>query len=391
MPRGAKSRHKGNTPFKRGKIQTKLFPVGSLGATSSRHNRYSSLSSMEDLDEISESNIAPEVKTYKPPPIVTDINIPLKEIQHILGSDCIYKRTSIGTKIFPQTTEKYNFCVNALKENKIEFHSFNSKENRLYTTFLYGLPKLNISDIQAELVNSNLDPKCITEVTTKFSSENDAVYKVQFLRKTFNPKSLHNIKTICNVVINWKKNNPKKNNKPTQCWNCLMYGHGGEHCSRKSVCMTCAKDHSTNVCPFTKNNKKPAVFACFNCKKHGYEKTDHAANDINCPLRALYLEIRSKVTSRNQKRVKVSQQRTHYNTVPTGNHTSSNTFHQSGFSQNNIRSYARVTRDHNQDLFSIDQLFDIFTSSLEELSRCTTKVQQISVVMSLLKYAHDIK
>ena len=90
----------------------------------------------------------------------------------------------------------------------IEFHTFNSKENRLHTVFLYGLPKISIEDMEAY----NLTPSAITEINTRFSSVNNAVYKVQFTRKNFNPKSLNNVTAICNVI--------EKRDNPTQCWNC---------------------------------------------------------------------------------------------------------------------------------------------------------------------------
>lgn len=395
MPRGARTlgRPKGKTPFKKKlKTQYTSFNTDTLGAsTSSRYNRFSSLSSLEDMDDTPQTNINQVVRPYKPPPIVSDINISLREIQHILGNDCVYKRTSIGTKIFPQTQEKYAFCIEALKENKIEFHSFNSKENRLYTTFLYGLPRLDPKDIVAELTNYNLSPTSISEVKTRYSSANDAVYKVQFVRKTFNPSSLHNVKTISNVIITWKKSKQKRSDKPTQCWKCLMYGHGGEHCNRQPACMTCAKPHFTNDCPLTKDNKRPAAFSCFNCKKHGKERSDHSANDVKCPLRALYLEIRTNATNRQSKRVNKTHLRSHSSNVPLNAQPNENSSSNAGNSRNNGRSYAGVSREVNNDLFNIDQLFNIFTSALDELSRCTTKVQQIQVVMSLLKYAHDIK
>ena len=33
----------------------------------------------------------------------------------------------------------------------------------------------------------------------------------------------------------------------------------------------------------------------------------------------------------------------------------------------------------NSDLFSVDELFNIFTTALHDLSKCTTKIQQIQI------------
>lgn len=227
---------------------------------------------------------------------------------------------------------------------------------------------------------------------TRFSSANDAVYKVQFSRNSFNPSALRNIKSICSVIINWKRHKPKKNEKPTQCWNCLMYGHGGEHCNRKSACMICANQHKTDDCPLSKNDKRLVAFTCFNCKKNGETRFDHSANDINCPWRAHYLEARAKATTNNQtKRLSSRRMNSFVNNVSdypavNGTHTSvraSQYRHQNSYSQ-------QLKSNHN-DLFNIDELFNIFTSAMDELSKCTNKVQQIHVVMNMVKYAYDVK
>ncbi|XP_046805480.1 uncharacterized protein LOC124419548 [Lucilia cuprina] len=317
---------------------------------------------------------------------------PPTEIQNLLGKDCMYKRTSIGTNIFPPSIEVYECCKQILRENQIEFHSYNPKENRLYTTFLYGLPQIKTDDIMAELKSYNLIPSSVTEVNTKFSSSNNAVYKVQFTRKTFNPESLKKIRTISNVIISWKKYKPK-NDKPTQCWNCLMYGHGGEHCFRLPACMICANDHHTKDCPYNSNDKSPAAFSCFNCKKYGKERIDHSANVINCPLRSLYLETRARATSKSfQRNNRRNQSDTfHYNNADfpnivsntVNNNKNNNVFH-------NKPTYANQLKSNN-DIFSIDELFDIFSKTMEDLSRCTSKVQQIQVVMSMVKYAYGLR
>lgn len=297
MARGAKSKSRYKNHLAESKMMKQQTSPGnsySNNASTSR-NRFSPLSDLIDMDAAPSSNLS-VVKQQKPPPIVVEADTPFIEIQNLLGKECIYKRTSIGTKVFPPNIELYNCCLQILKESKKEFHSFNPKENRLYTTFLYGLPKVDPVEIKAELTSYNLIPTHVSEVNTKFSSNNNAFYKVQFTRKTFNPDSLKNVKTISNVLISWKKYKQRNNDKPTQCWNCLMYGHGGEHCHRSAACMICAGEHHTKDCPYNTNEKRPAVFSCFNCKKHGRERFDHSANDVNCPFRSLYLEARARAT-----------------------------------------------------------------------------------------------
>lgn len=387
MAPGAKSNNsslkKVNMKRSKWSRQISLGMLSDLPSTSK--NRFSTLADNSDMELDPASNIN-EIKKVKPPPLVVDENFSLRELQVLLGSDVIYKRTSIGTKVFPNNTECYEMCKKILIENKIEFHTFNSKENRLYTVFLYGLPKISIDDIKKDMEAYNLTPSAITEINTRFSSVNNAVYKVQFTRKNFNPKSLNNVTAICNVIVSWKKYKPRKRDNPTQCWNCLMYGHGGEHCNRLPACMICANRHRTEDCPLRNKDKIPAVFSCFNCKKHGKERTDHSANDVKCPLRSLYLETRAKATAKNVRSYNKKQQNSSQfinADLPINNQNNINTYR-------NTLSYANCVRGSN-DLFSVDELFNIFTTALDDLQQCTTKIQQIQVVMSMVKYAYGLR
>lgn len=386
MARGAKSMSaKIATLIKR----NNTLPINvNFNLPSTSGNRFNALANL-DMDTTTESNIN-EVKKSKPPPIVVDPSVPFSDMQEILGKEYIYKNTSIGTNIFSPSADKYESCKQTLKEKNFEFHSYNTKENKLYTIFLYGLPYISTDDIINELKNYNLVPSSVMEIKTKFSTINNAVYKVQFNRKTFNPQSLNNVRTICNIIISWKKHKPQKRDKPTQCWNCLMYGHGGEHCNRRAACMICANYHHTNQCPFNNNEKKPAVFSCFNCKKNGRERIDHSANDINCPYRSLYLESRERATSKNRPKNRQNQQNSfnyNMNEFPhLNNHMNQNVNH-----ANNSRthiSYANQLKSDN--LFNIDDLFEIFIRATEDLRKCTTKAQQIQVVMSMVKYAYEL-
>lgn len=193
-------------------------------------------------------------------------------------------------------------------------------------------------------------------------------------------------------MISWRKQKPKNNNKPTQCWNSLMYGHGGEHCNRRPACMMCANQHHTDDCPFNSTDRRPAVFTCFNCKKFSRERTDHSANDLNCPLRAHYLEVREKATTKQRRGAPIIRKNAtvrdpEFDQFPKNNNPIIQ--HQR---REDSRSYAdQVRNSNNSDLFTIDELFNIFASALDELSKCTTKVQQMYVVMSMVKHAYDIK
>lgn len=365
---------------------TRPIPAHSLLNWASTSNRFSVLANENDIETSGETNIT-NAKQPKPPPLIVDTKTSLQALRQLFGMDCTYKSTSIGTKLFPVSLEKFEACKKTLIEKKIEFHSFNSKENKLFTVFLYGLPKIETSEIIDELKSYNVIPSSVAETTTKYSSVNNAVYKVQFVRKNFIPNSLKNIKTIANVVISWRKYKQKKNDKPTQCWNCLMYGHGGEHCHRLPACMICANQHHTNQCPLNNNNKRPAVFTCFNCKKHGKERTDHSANDINCPLRAHYLEARANATSRNVRHSTVVKSTHQPNIQPTNSVSFNNNNNNNHLS--NSGSYAGCMRGNNS-LFSINDLFEIFTSTLEDLKRCTSKIEQMQVVMSMVRYAYEL-
>lgn len=379
---------KKSTNFKRQKMSQSI-PLNLLAnIPSTSGNRFSALADNAEMDLEAESNIV-EPRQTKPPPVVVESSTSLTELQKMLGKDYIYKRTSIGTKIFPPSNDKLEHCKKMLLDKKIAFHSFSSKENRLYTTFIYGLPKVSTDDIINDLKEYNLTPASVTEIKTKYSSLNNAVYKVQFVRKSFNPQSLQKIRNICNVIITWKKHKQRKNDNPTQCWNCLMYGHGGEHCHRLPACMICANNHHTTECPLNNRERKPAVFTCFNCKKGGKERTDHPANDVNCPFRATYLENRAKATSNISRSNNIMRSTTRVNPPhfsPSVQHNATPNTQ----SYINGKSFASCLRENN-DLFSIDELFEIFMSALNDLQQCTSKVQQIQIVMSMVKYAHGLR
>lgn len=153
MAPGANSRprNQSRSTIKRLHNLSRPLPLSMLSnMPSTSTNRFSALADLDEMDSDPISNIH-EVKQTKPPPLVVDTNTTLTELQNLLGKDAVFKRTSIGTKVFPQSFEKYEFCKKVLQDKKLEFHSFNPKENRLYNIFLYGLPKISTDDIKNDI------------------------------------------------------------------------------------------------------------------------------------------------------------------------------------------------------------------------------------------------
>lgn len=350
------------------------------------HNRFNALSNLEM--DFEEKTTQEENKKSKPPPFVVDKIHSLTKLRAYLGDNYTYKNVSIGTKIFSPNFEMYELCKTKLLENKItEYHSYASKDDRIFNVFLYGLPKMSEDAIMNELKAQNVIPTSVTITNSEYNTLDDSVYKVQFKRNEFNPANLNKIRTINRIVIRWKKFKPKRSGNPTQCWKCMMYGHGGAHCNRTAACMNCGESHLSKDCPFTQNQKVPAVFKCFNCVKHKRDRTDHSANDVNCPFRQLYIKSRTNVTSNHRNRIS-----------RTGNYI----FEESGFPkldtshtptnfQSSRVSYADQLRFSKRDepssnLFDSEELFKIFTQAIGELSACKNKWEQMNVIMSLLKY-----
>lgn len=234
------------------------------------------------------------------PPIVVDRSHPFTEVQSLLGELYIYKKTSIGTKVFSRNKEDYTKCKEILLSKCYQFHSFRAKDEQIFTVYLYGLPQIETSLINEELATYNIFPQNNMEIITRFTTKDDAVYKIQFKKRAFQISHLKNITTIRNIKIKWKPYKPKKRNEssPTLCWKCLMYGHGGENCYRKMICVTCASpDHPSSDCPLLKKDNNTPYYNCFNCMKSGRTDTNHRANDNKCPSRSEYIKTNEYIRS----------------------------------------------------------------------------------------------
>lgn len=269
-------------------------------------NRFQVLSDMEDdISSIEENENVEE--SVKVPPIIVDIVHSFTEIIKLLGSICKYKRMSIGTKVMPNTLPDYNETIKNFKSNDIKFFTHPVKDGKSFKLMLFGLPQLDIKTIVEEFQNAfNIIPTKVIEVKTNRSNPDDALYMLEFDKSQVSKREVIKIRYFYGIVVHWR--NPRRNAKgPTQCTKCTMFGHGSSNCFRKSACLGCGGPHDYSTCQLNKTNHDgPVIYKCFNCMKNKLKNINHRADDVNCPSRHEYLEIRQRVT-RNQKSFRGNQ------------------------------------------------------------------------------------
>lgn len=352
-------------------------------------NRFGALSDIEDsdVDLIEEEKI--NDNEIKIPPIVVDKCHSFSTIIQQFGEKCDFKRMSVGTKLFPKTLSDYDEICKTLKEKDIKFFTHPIKCLKRFKLVLFGLPQLNLSFITDELKeNYNVEVLNITEIKTKISNPDDALYMLEFDRSQNSKREIMKIKQICHVIVQWR--NPKKSNKgPTQCTKCAMFGHGSANCFRSDVCLSCGGPHDYSMCLLQKVSPDNAViYKCFNCSKRNLKNVNHRADDPKCPCRMEYLQLRQKFSSPKK------QQNRQTNTFS----MSFDDFPQCGAQEAtaHIPSWPRIDSSgrsnhhdvshNNDDNLSNEKIMQIYFEALDALQRCKNKFDKMRVLGMMLRH-----
>lgn len=359
-------------------------------------NKFDILSDMED------ENMTTNVQKISPI-IVTDLNVNIQSLLINCQINCDIKLMSIGRKIFPQTSNDKTKLLEALKATKVNFFSHPDASNKVFKAVLSGLPEMPTNDIVSCLqTNYELTPSKIVMFNTK---SHNKLYLCHFDKANTNMKLLKSIKVVHQHIVTWMPYKPKRMG-PTQCYRCCMYGHGISSCNRFAVCMLCSGNHTTTECNVITPSTTNPTFKCFNCECANI-KHDHKANDPNCPFRAKY-EL-SRDNARNKHKQKPSSNRR--NTFNANDKVSSvHRFVLAPAPLPQYASYASVTQaqnniqpnidnrskqqhthtsnsNSNNDLWSISEVTSLLLSSINELNKCTSKLDQLKVIANLLQHA----
>lgn len=366
-------------------------------------NSFGVLQNINDTGRLNTKGSNGTASTSKKPNalVITDIDAKLDSVLGDLNIRYHNKLVGTGKKIFMDSTEDKNRISAALIANNIPSYSHPESGEKTLKVVLSGLPEIPIEEIKNSLITTNnLNPKHISMLQT---SNHSKLYLLHFDKMEINMADIKKINIVYKHVVRWSPFRPKKKG-PTQCYKCALYGHGASNCHRVAVCFLCGKEHIMKECPLYQSDTQTAaavgsqpqvVFKCFNCAKNNLPH-NHKANDIMCPSRQQYIEIRNRINDRNSRR-------SHTNTAQISSQPGSHNqikFIDAPTPPPLAVPYAKIIKSHSQPshtttnsisqitsssgLWSLEEVTNILFESINELSKCTTKLDQMKVITSLL-------
>lgn len=355
------------------------------------------------------------VPVGKLPPIVVR-SIPVSTLRPELQS-CgilpVFRLSSVGTSIIVHSRTEQQGVLKYLQQKNAQFFTHDAKDQRPFKAVLRGLPAMELDDIVGELRNQHhLDVLEAFEIKRRAEGIQSRLYLVHFRRGTCSLKKLEMVRSILQVIVRWEAYRGGKKG-PTQCHRCQEFGHGTRHCRIHPRCAICAEQHLTENCP---SIGQPSPAKCSNCG------AAHRGDDPTCPKRAKYLETRRLAENRKQKQQQPQQPPQTVRTppepvypappatVPAGRSAAPPPPHTvpapptatpppaktvpAPRQKNNLAQRLENARNspdvpaspsaHEPDLFSMEELFGIFTSALSKLRLCRCRADQLAVIGELL-------
>lgn len=330
-------------------------------------NYFKPLQTQEDDDE-DDIIIEKTIKVHIAP--ITILKCKTSQIKELCDQLLIknysIRKISIGLKLFCSTKEDFNIVCKKL-ENKFEYFTYCTKDEKPYKAVLLGLDKFDPAIVKHKLNKMGLtclEVKLVTK--TRGNNNEQCIYIVYFQRKSITLKELkQNYSVIDYVKVKWDFQK-RRSSKITQCYNCQMLGHGSKQCKVRTFCANCAGTHSTADC-------KSDTILCANC--NGKHKSTFA----ECPSRENFQLMRQRAQPRAPRlRRNQTQNASFVNRNGNYNNDFPNTLNQGN---NNIN--REWNQQHNNNLFSLDEIKSLTMELISKLKNCKSKEDQFEVITSL--------
>lgn len=330
-------------------------------------------------------------KPRAPPPITITDNTSVANLLKELGIKHNFKIIGVGTKIYVENLRDHTLLCNKFSELKIEFFTHPAGENRLFKLVLHGLPEIPLEEITDHL--KTINNVSVHKIIMLNSNSSFKRYLLHFDPKENSKMDVKNVRSILNHLVEWL---PARqiHRGPTQCLKCGMFGHGVSACYRNTKCLFCGEDHDSKSCTFDEKNNNQRIFKCHNCKQSNLPH-NHKANDLQCPSRLKYIEIKSNVNRKDNRNAKPNSiPYTHTNSAfpplpqrapPPLTHT----FAEAAKPRKQQNGHTQHASNHSSEngLFSFAEISEIMLNCVNDLARCTSKLDQLRVIANMLNNA----
>lgn len=355
--------------------------------------------------KINKSPDIPTVKTSTPPPIIVH-NIDITTLKNKLQlfsqyNDITLQSTMSGTKLFVQSTEQYKqlktFCI----DNQLKFHSHLLKEEQKIKIVIHGLHDMEINDLFEELSYKEIFPCDIKKLEIfKRRYDNQCIFLLYFKKiEGIKIANLRNIKSLFQMIIKWDYYHARKTG-PTQCNNCMQFGHGAESCFLDPKCIRCGDEHKSRDCHLlndpndTKSKIPDDKVKCANCGDQ------HTANFNKCTKRMEYINLKNKIRIKNTPNSKPSNYQ--FKDAPQLNNSNfpninkTRKEHQSvawGLNKSSISPNGARNHDpgNSNNLLTTEELMSAFRELMEKLQSAKTRYEQITALGEVaIKYSSDV-
>jgi hypothetical protein len=249
-------------------------------STYTSKNRFSPLAQSNDVVQMetdTSTNIS-QTKLPLPPPIFikTDIvqfNLFCESIKQLTQPDGFLCKSSVnGLKLNTYTTDSYRKTVKFLKEKKVNFHTYQLKDEKSYKVVIRHLHHSTpVDTIKEELNSKGFTVRNIINVLHYQTKKPLPLFFVDLEPSPLN-KDIFTIDTLYYTKIKIEEPRPRRN--LIQCTRCQSYGHTQAYCNHQPRCVKCGDNHLSSECK--KNKDSPAT--CALCTQ------PHPANYRGCQV-----------------------------------------------------------------------------------------------------------
>ncbi|CAH1114814.1 unnamed protein product [Psylliodes chrysocephalus] len=268
--------------------------------------------------------------------------------------------------------------INKLEKEKVDFHTFTRREDKIKKIVLKAAPGLDLEDLKEELEFEGVEVVSIINLRSR--SENVESHSYQLcVKKETNLRDVYKIRHVQNTRVKWETY--AKKNKITQCYRCQQFGHSQANCHKQPNCVKCAGKHLTPNCRLPRNIKNDVK--CINCCGN------HTANFSQCPVYLEHLEKSDEMKNKNTKKPhkavnKIISSEKPYSQVTAGprqeNHQNRPVYEGKSQEMNEMAQIAQELREINK-ICNLGKIIHLLKEMKKELMQATSFADHAQIIM----------